>query len=457
MPTKGISLFGRRKIFSDAFEITDENIVTELTKAYGVHLRNRSEIKYLYNYYKGKQPVLFRTKKIREDIVNRIVENRANEIVSFKVGYNVGEPIQYVSRTPGATESVQLLNALAIDMNKSSLDKDLVESCMICGIGHRLVMPTVDGIELPTLDSMNTFVAHRTDITETPIMGVVYTVSNYNTPTFYAYTDKFMYTIYNGKIMKKEPHNLADIPVIEYVNNNARMGVFEPVIPLLDAINEFDSNRLDSIEQFVQSLLVILGGTLPDGVTTEDIIERGLMCIPHMGASNQRPDIKLLVQELDQSNSQSLKDDLYQAVLTIVGMPSQSSGNTGDSSNNGAVIIKNGWYGAEARAKEFEATYKKSERKMLKILFRACKLLNMNIDLELSEVDIKFTRRNYEDIATKATVLTQLLGCDKVHPLTAYKFCNGFADAEAEYEMGMRWYNENIARAAEIEKTEPEV
>lgn len=76
---------GRRVIKSSVKEITDGNVVEVLQKALSDHAFNRSEIDYLWNYYKGKQPILNRKKDVRPKICNKIVENRANEIVSFKV------------------------------------------------------------------------------------------------------------------------------------------------------------------------------------------------------------------------------------------------------------------------------------------------------------------------------------------------------------------------------------
>jgi hypothetical protein len=92
-------LFGREKITLDEVEITDENVLEILDKVMNVHNKNRGEIQYLWDYYRGKQPILARKKKSRPEICNRIVENRANEIVSFKVGYLCGEPIQYIGRS----------------------------------------------------------------------------------------------------------------------------------------------------------------------------------------------------------------------------------------------------------------------------------------------------------------------------------------------------------------------
>ncbi|MFW2551597.1 phage portal protein, partial [Klebsiella pneumoniae] len=50
------------------------------------HDFNRKQISYLYDYVRGKQPVLDRVKKIRPEIKNTIVENHALEIKNFKNG-----------------------------------------------------------------------------------------------------------------------------------------------------------------------------------------------------------------------------------------------------------------------------------------------------------------------------------------------------------------------------------
>ena len=70
--------YGRRKIFTDAAEITAENVVREVNAAYLVHLDNRNEIIELYRYYrsvgaKGLENTLFR--EILEQIGKKISLN----------------------------------------------------------------------------------------------------------------------------------------------------------------------------------------------------------------------------------------------------------------------------------------------------------------------------------------------------------------------------------------------
>lgn len=88
-----LHLNGRRMILTDETEVNIGNVVQILRKALPYHWKNRSEISYLWSYYKGRQPILNRVKEVRPEITNKIVENRANEIVSFKSGYLMGEPL----------------------------------------------------------------------------------------------------------------------------------------------------------------------------------------------------------------------------------------------------------------------------------------------------------------------------------------------------------------------------
>lgn len=89
------------------------------------HLQNQADIDYLYRYYRGDQPILYREKEVRPEINNMVVENRANEIVSFKTGYLVGEPVQYVSRggdSAIATEVLRLNDYMLSEDKQSKLN-----------------------------------------------------------------------------------------------------------------------------------------------------------------------------------------------------------------------------------------------------------------------------------------------------------------------------------------------
>lgn len=459
---KGRVMFGRRVIYSDEPAITPKNVVAEVEQAYQTHLINRDEIDYLWNYYKGKQPALYRKRELRDELTQHVVENRANEIVSFKVGYMVGKPIQYVSSDSEKriSENVGKLNKAMRVIGKHTKDKELIEWEMICGVGYRYVVQNNDRkikspFNLFTLDPRNTFVIRANDYSKRVIAAVNYVADKTGNITFTVFTDDSCYTIKkdSGRAERK-PNVLGAIPIIEYRANNALEGSFEIVLTMLDAINKFDSARLEAVEQFVQSLLVLTNCNLEDGVTADSIREAGMILLKSVG--DNKASIENLAEQLDQSQNQTLKDDLYQAVLQIVGVPSQSASGTSDSSNNGAVVLKNGWQGAETRAEAFETMFHMPEQEMLQVVSIICDTLS-DIEVDTSEVEVKFTRRNYENILSKSQTLVSMLGNDKVHPKCAYEASGLFADTEEAYQLGMEWMEKREAKAAAEQKQQAQV
>ena len=133
-------------------------------------------------------------------------------------------------------------------------------------------------------------------------------------------------------------------------------------------------------------------------------------------------------------------DHLYDTVLTICGMPNRNGGSS-TSDTGSAVIMRDGWSSAEARAKDTELMFKLSEKEFLKKVLRVCNDLS-DLELKLSSVEIRFTRRNYENIGEKANVLTTLLNNSKIAPQLAFIHCGMFSDPQLAYRMSEEYAKE---------------
>ena len=192
------ALFGRRVIYTDVAEINAGNIIDVLQKALFVHLQNSADIDYLYRYYRGDQPVLHREKEVRPEICNKVVENRANEIVSFKVGYLMGEPVQYVSRSDDESISAEVsrLNDYVLSEDKPAKDKELADWSHIGGTSYRMVLPDGEAdveedeapFEIFTLDPRFAFVVYSTALGNPAMMGVKYVKDENGNLIFSCYT-----------------------------------------------------------------------------------------------------------------------------------------------------------------------------------------------------------------------------------------------------------------------------
>ena len=437
-----INFYGREQIFTSYEEVNSSNVTKVLEEVSTKHQKNAYQIKYLYEYYKGKQKVYEREKEIRPEICNKIVENWANAIVSFKVGYLCASPVQYVSGKSDKklTKSIDKLNDIMDAHSKASVDKDLIEWQMICGTSYRsLFSDETETISINSLDPRNTFVIYSTDISHKPLAAVYLAtkkVKNKDVDIKTVYTPDEIITIRADKKYSVEENPLGYIPIMEYPANNARLSVIEIVIDLLDAINDLDSNRMDGVEQFIQSLMVIYNADVGDE-TINTLKEKGLIALK--STSDSPADIKILSEQLDQNQTQTLKEDLINRVREIVGLPSQGDGNSSDSSNNGAMLLKGGWENAETRARESEVMFKKSEIPFLKALFTILSEKSV-VSLKVDDVDIRFTRRNYENIQVKSQVLTTMLSNDKIEPKLAFQSCGLFIDPEEAYRESMEYY-----------------
>lgn len=458
--------FGRKKIFADESVITPDNVIQVLRDVITEHMGNQADIDYLYRYYRGEQPILRRQKYRRPEICNKIIENRANEIVTFKTGYLCGEPIQYVSRgsTEDVSEDISRLNDAMLLCGKPARDKELAEWMYICGTGYRIVLSNAEIIntkivprlskgqsveylddapfEIYTLDPRNAFVVYHSGVGTKPLMGVKYVERKDNKTIYSVYTETDYFEIhadkdsfnFSIKEIQKRPHSI--IPIIEYPLNDARLGAFESVLSILDAINIVQSNRVDGVEQFIQSLLVLYNADISEE-DAKAIREAGLIKLKSFG--DNKADVKVIAEQLDQQQTQTLVDYMYQTVLNIVGMPNRNGGRS-TSDTGSAVIMRDGWEAAEARAKSDELMFKESERKMLKLVLTILRS-TIGTSLRLADVEIKFTRRNYENLQSKSQVFSTLLQTGYCALEEAYAISGISPDPADSAKRGEKWHN----------------
>jgi SPP1 family phage portal protein len=449
--------YGRLKISTDTSVITAENVVDEVSKAYATHCVNQADIQKLWDTYRGKTRIINKEKEVRREINHKINENRAYEIVSFHKGYVFGEPIQYVRRENATAKEnddilaadINALNGYMSDANKAACDNSLAEWIYVAGNGYRMTLPTekwkADGDEPPfemySLDPRRAFVVYSTDIDEHPVMAV-YCSEREDGKVFSVYTDNmfFKFKEHSGEVQQKA-NTLGMIPIIEYPADNAHLGVFEIAVPLLDAIDELQSNRMDDIVQFVNSFLGIFGGEL-DEETYKRLNDWKTLCLP------EGTDAKYLSASLSQADVQTLKEDLVQACFEICGVPNRNGG-TSTSDTGSAVVLRDGWQAAEARAKATEEIFKSAEKRSLKIVLRILRD-RTGTKLRLSDIVPHFTRRNYDNIASKSQVLLAMLNSPWVHPEVAYASCGMFPDPESAYLQGKAWNEERQKKAMEV-------
>lgn len=415
------SFTGRTPLTTSETVITKENVRDLVDRARAKHRSDVVEMEYLWRYYHGVQPILLREKLIRPEINNKIVENHAQEIVTFFNGYFLGDPIVYSRFGSGAdTDNVEELNKRMRGHNKEAADLELAEWLFVCGRGYRIALPgtSSDDFIIDTLDPRRAFVLRSTAIGRPVLCGVQLVRKDDGTELVCGYTKEAYFEYDPGKDgLRWQPHTMGRVPIIEYTANHIQMGAFEPVLTLLDAINLATSNRLDGVEQFIQNLMVLYNADI-DGAMLKQIQAYGLIKL--MSPQGVQADVKFIQQQFDQADAQILIDAMLQTVKDIIGMPNRIKGTGGGTSGNvGSVIMWQGWELCAARTQIIEGYFKASEREFLSLVLSFMKTKKI-LDIDSNDLDIKFTRRQYDASITKVQILQGLLaaGVDKVTACT---------------------------------------
>lgn len=444
-----LALTGRRTIWTslDGFNPRNKGeMIAELNSALSIHVVNLVAMEYLYWYRRGVAPIYARSKTVRPEINHKICVNHAEEIVTFKDGYFYTQPCNYVSRKEGdeVSDKVEKLNEYLYKSGKHTADNQMVDWFHTVGKADLFVQAN-DDPEVPfvayALDPRSTFVARSLKPGAKPSYAVHTVTIDKDKLVLDVWDNNYVYTVmgtYKGtlatpypdytctavEVVDIKPNPLKRIPIIEYFYNSVHMGAFEAVIPLLDAINELQSDRLDGVDQFIQSLLVFYNcelGTDEDGneITPAMLREQGALFLQSIGEN--KADLKEISSQLDQSQTQIFIDNLYQQVLSICGMP-LSNGDRGysNASTATAQLARDGWYQADTVARNTEDLFKESNAyfdEIITTILREKKLL----DIKATDFQLEFVRNETVNIQSKAQAFATLLASGLNPELAAKK------------------------------------
>lgn len=466
-------LYGRLDIYSTFEEITEENVLEELNSAMAFHITNLFNEDFLYWYRRGIQPILHRTKDVREDILNIVQENHAEEFVAFKNGYFLTQPVYYVARRKGVQTKVKKLNEYLYRSGKHEADNKTVDRFHTMGKGVIYVEPN-DDPEVPfkayALDPRSSFVVYSLKPGNKPVMGVNFVVAD-KKAKFDVFTEKYVFHLsgtITGRMItseiskdflatatsldKTEKNILGKIPIIEYRYNSANMGCFEACIPLLDEINNIVSNACDGVEQFIQSLAIAVNCEFPEDTTLTDIRKAGMIALRSIGEN--KADFKILSEQLNQSETKILVDRLYDQALRIAALPARSSGQSTQSTTGSAVLANFGWYQADCAARNTEDLYHESNRQFDAIVVEILKRKHL-LDIDLNDFETQIVRNETANVQSKAQAFQTLMAAG-MHPELAMAKSGISNDPVKDVKMSekyieMIWGDPN--KVVEAEKT----
>lgn len=456
--------FGRKIAYTGVDQITPQNVAQVLSDTIGIHNRNRTLMDYLYRYYKGDQPILYREKLVRPEVNNKVVENHALETVKFKAGQIYGEPIQYVCKKKKASEQtneqVDRLNDYLDEANADARNIQLGIYQSAVGTAYKAILREDEWTKDGDLPPFRIFIPSPQDvyivyssITGKPMLSVQILKDEDNQQYYQCYSSRQYFKIQNGAVTEYGINGFGGIPIVEYPNNHDRLSDIEIAITMYDAINKYQSDRLNGVEQFVQALMKFKNCEIDEAEFVK-MVKLGAVSVKDVGNGTQS-DVDLMTAELNQSESQVAKDDIYNNMLIVEAMPNRQSNTGGDTGN--AVYLRNGWDFAERDAKLVEAFTKEAEKASARIILNIIRKTSMDVNISTRDFDVKITRNPTDNMLVKAQALDYLFK-NKIHPLIALITCGLFSDPQKVYELSLPYlgtiYPELAEPDSELQKAQ---
>lgn len=215
----------------------------------------------LYNAYTSDHEIRHYKKKPKYKPDNRIVVNFAKYIVDTMNGFFIGNPIKTTADEDAVAEYVEYLEKYnGQDDNNAELSK----ICSIFGNGYEMYYRNEDSeLCITYLSPMEAFMIYDESIVARPL----YFVRRYTD-----WEGNEFGSISNDKYVRHfslvgsakwtdewEPHFFDGVPATEYVENEERQGLFEPVLSMINAYNKAISEKANDVDYFADAYLKILG------------------------------------------------------------------------------------------------------------------------------------------------------------------------------------------------------
>ena len=133
-----------------------------------------------------------------------------------------------------------------------------------------------------------------------------------------------------------------------------------------------------------------------------------------------KADFKILSEELNQDQTQTLVDNLYEQALRICAMPTASKVGRGTYDSTGqAAIFNNGWEQAAACARNTEDLFRESNRYFDEILVDVLARKGL-LNIDLVDFELNFVRNETANTQSKAQAAQTMLAMG-LHPELALK------------------------------------
>lgn len=378
---------------STAEDITKDVLISFVERFQGEQL---PRLKELMDYYMNNTAINDREdKKDTNRADNRLSHNFARYITTLIQGYILGKPITYNHENEPMLEQINDFN----DLNDEQSHNALMElNLSIYGRAFEFVYLDADSNErIAVLDPRETFLIYDTTVEMKPVAAVrVYSIelTEDKIKTFVElYTDKNTIRYETEKEVTdivetdNSAHYFNGVPVIEYWNNNQRVGDFENVLDQIDAYDKSQSDTANEQEDFADAYLVLQGQPNTDNDDINDMKDARVIILDEGTAEGAKPSAYYLVKQYDVAGVEAYKNRLVSDIHKLSFVPDLSDGE--GFGNISTETVRYRLFLLDQLRMTKERLFKKGIMQRLRLLAKVWSIKNKENGIE--SIEIQFT------------------------------------------------------------------
>lgn len=246
---------------------------------------------------------------------NRLAVDMARYICDTFCGFFIGVPPEIRMADDAQNEWLQ---GYLKHNDQQNVDADLAEIASMYGNAYELLYQDENGEPSSVaLTPISTFVVYDDSVLKRPLYGVRYAYDEDGKITG-SYSDASnVYDFEDGTegyvITSVEPHAFGDVPIVEYVENRQKRGVYEGVLNLIDAFNKALSEKANDVDYFADAYLKITGMELKDEDFKQNLREYRLINLWNSGEAGM-PDAAFLAKP----NADATQENLLSRLETLI-------------------------------------------------------------------------------------------------------------------------------------------
>lgn len=224
--------------------------------------------KRLQDAYETDYPIFHEAPKEKWKPDNRIAVNFAKYIVDTMNGFFIGNPIR-ITVDEGNENIEKYVELLDQYNDQDDNNAELSKTCSIYGSGYEMYYIDEWGnVGITYLTPMDAFMIYDDSVLCRERYFVrLYVDSDNVLHGSVSDTEKVRWFTMKGKILwdaEEKVHGFDGVPATEYVENKERIGIFEPVLTMINAYNKAISEKANDVDYFADAYLKVLGAKLED-------------------------------------------------------------------------------------------------------------------------------------------------------------------------------------------------